>query len=282
MKNFKLGVMLESFQLPAKEAILSAKELGADGLQIRSTDGEFAPQNMTQDKKQELLSMLSDNGLSVSALCGDFGMGFGKKERNEELVEKSKRVVDLALTLGTNIVTTHIGVVPSDPNHDRYKIMQEACFALAEYADSQNAHFAVETGPETAKTLKAFLDSLNSHGVAVNLDPANFVMVTGDNPVEAVDTLSDYIVHTHAKDGIKLLDRDPEIIYGVKESEMLLDSAFREVPLGEGNVPFLDYLKALKAIGFDGYLTIEREVGENPKADILKAASFLKELDALL
>ena len=37
-------------------------------------------------------------------------------------------------------------------------------------------------------------------------------------------------------------------------------------------------IKALKDIGYDGFLTIERECGENPCADIKTAASFLKDL----
>ena len=82
--------------------------------------------------------------------------------------------------------------------------MQEACFELATYADTLDAHFAIETGPETSATLKEFLDSLNSTGVAVNLDPANLRMVTGDDPVTAVHNLQRYIVHTHAKDGNRL------------------------------------------------------------------------------
>ena len=279
MKDFKLGVMLESFQLPWKEAVSCAAQLGADGVQIRATDGEFSPSVMTAERKKELLSVLSGNGLEISALCGDLGRGFGNRELNPTLIEKSKRIIDLAKELGTDIVTTHIGVVPGDPNHDRYKIMQEACFALAAYADSCQAHFAVETGPETSLTLKGFLDSLGSTGVAVNLDPANLVMVTGDDPVQAVENLKKYIVHTHAKDGRKLLDRDPEIIYGVSEAEMLQDTAFIELPLGEGDVPFPAYLAALKGIGYNGYLTIEREVGANPKADIMTAAQYLKKLN---
>ena len=63
-----------------------------------------------------------------------------------------------------------------------------------------------------AARLKKFLDSLLSRGVAVNLDPANLVMVTDDDPVEAVYTLKDYIVHTHAKDGILLKKTDPKVI----------------------------------------------------------------------
>ena len=37
-----------------------------------------------------------------------------------------------------------------------------------------------------------------------------------------------------------------------------------------------EYIDALKAIGYDGFLTIEREVGDNPKADITMAVDFLK------
>ena len=173
-------------------------------------------------------------------------------------------------------MTTHIGVVPSDPGHERYKVMQEACFQLAEYADSLKAHFAIETGPETSAVLKGFLDGLHSTGVAVNLDPANLVMVTGDDPVQAVYNLKDYIVHTHAKDGRRNFYRDPEEVYGLVEAEMLASPSFVELPLGTGGVDFENYLKALDEIGYHGFLTIEREVGEEPEKDIRTAVEFLK------
>lgn len=100
-------------------------------------------------------------------------------------------------------------------------------------------------------------------------------MVTGDDPVKAVHTLKDYIVHTHAKDGRKLLDSDPEVIYGMVESEMLADKAFIELPLGDGDVDFTNYLKALEEIGYKGFLTIEREVGGDPEKDIITAKDYL-------
>ena len=212
MYQFPIGVMLESFRLPTPEAVKKAAEVGAKGIQMYSTNGEHAPENMTPAKCAELLDMLKSYGLRFSALCGDLGHGFGNAELNPSLIEKSKRIVDLSLTLECGIVTTHIGVVPQDPGHDRYKIMQDACYQLAEYADSVGARFAVETGPETSADLKKFLDSLGgTKGVGVNLDPANLVMVTGDDPVAAVHNLKDYIVHTHAKDGVMLHRGNPEI-----------------------------------------------------------------------
>lgn len=276
MYNFPIGVMLDSFKLETKKAIKKAADIGAKGLQMYATSGEHSPENLNTSKRKELLDMVKSNGLVFSALCGDLGQGFGNKEKNPELLEKSKRIVELAKELETDIITTHIGVVPNDKNHERYKIMQEACFSLSRFADGMNAHFAIETGPEIAITLKGFLDGLNSKGVAVNFDPANFVMVTGDDPVKAVYTLKDYIVHTHAKDGRRLFINDPEIVYGIIEEEIQKGNSFIELPLGEGDVDFDNYLKALEEIGYKGFLTIEREVGEKPEQDIKNAVTFLE------
>ncbi len=277
MYNFPIGVLLESFRLPLDEALDKAAELGFKGVQIYATTGAQAPENLSASQRKELLDKIKSRGLVVSALCGDLGKGFTDSDLNPELVEKSKRILDLAKDLETDIVTTHIGVVPEDKSNPRYAVMEAACGQLAEYADSLNAHFAIETGPEKAVTLKSFLDGLHSRGVAVNLDPANFVMVTGDNPVDAVYTLKDYIVHTHAKDGKRLFYRDPEVVYGLRKDVIVEDESFIELPLGKGEVPFADYLKALEDIGYKGFLTIEREVGENPSADITLARDFLRE-----
>lgn len=278
MYQFPIGIMLDSLKMNTKDAIETAAKLGANGLQMYAVSGEFAPENLSTAKRRELLDMVKSNGLVFSALCGDLGMGFGDREKNPALIEKSKRILDLALDLETNIVTTHIGVVPGDSSHPRYQIMQDACFELSRYADSIKAHFAIETGPETSAVLKGFLDGLGSCGVGVNLDPANLVMVTGDDPVQAVYNLKDYIVHTHAKDGIKLKDSDPEVIYGIIEDVIQQGDVFKELPLGEGNVPFEKYLAALEDIGYKGFLTIEREVGADPCADIGKAVAFLQKL----
>lgn len=277
MYNFPIGIILNGFWKGESDEILAkAASLGVNGVQLCATHGANSPKELVGEKRRNLLNLVKSHGLCFSALCGDFGRGFGNPELNPQLIEDSKRILDLAKDLETNIVTTHIGVVPKDKNHDRYKIMQEACGELAEYADSIDAHFAVETGPETAVVLKGFLDSLHSHGVAVNLDPANLVMVTGDDPVQAVYTLKDYIVHTHAKDGVKLFDKDPEITYGIIEEEIKTGRAFKEKPLGEGNVDFDNYLKALEEVGFRGFLTIEREIGEDIEGDIRKGVDFLK------
>lgn len=278
MGRFPIGVIIDSFRTDIPTAVKKAAEVGAQGIQVYATRGEMAPENMNAQRIADFKALVADNGLVISALCGDLGGGFGNKEENPGKVERSKRILDLAKELGTNVVTTHIGVVPTDSSIDRYKVMQEACFELSRYADEIGAHFAIETGPETSAVLKCFLDSLGSTGVGVNLDPANLVMVTGDDPAGAVYNLQKYIVHTHAKDGKQLYYKDPEIIYGLVKDSLVTGPSFLEVPLGEGQVPWEKYLNALEDIGYKGFLTIEREVGDDPANDIRSAVEFLEKL----
>ena len=282
MTDFQIGVMIDSFRLGLKEGIRKARQVGASGIQISANQGEMAPENVNTGQRKAILDEIRSNGLVVSAVCGDLGgHGFARQADNVWKIEKSRQIMDLALDLDTNVITTHIGVVPDQDTHPRWKILQDACETLGEYGDRVGAFFAIETGPEKASTLKRFLDSLSSRGVKVNFDPANLVMVTGDDPVKAVHTLKDYIVHTHAKDGILKKKDDPERIYnffaegGIED--LNLQEFFIETPLGMGQVNFDEYLKALAAVGYKGFLTIEREVGGNPESDIRLAVEFLNQ-----
>lgn len=276
MYNFPIGVMLDSFRKSPKEALLLAAASGADGIQLYATHGELAPENMDAAARRDFRSRTADAGLKISAVCGDLGCGFANAALNPELIRRSKLIMELAKELGTDIVTTHIGVVPTDKKAERYAIMQDACGELARYANDLGSHFAVETGPERSEVLKEFLDSLGSKGVAVNFDPANLVMVAGERPETAVKNLGEYIVHTHAKDGRQIFYRDPEVIFGIKPDDGIKQPSFEELPLGEGDVNFPQYLTALEATGYRGYLTVEREVGNDPCGDINKAVKYLR------
>ena len=276
MYPFKIGAIIDSFRRPFPEAMKIAHSLGIEGIQVYAVGGDMAPENMTPDKQKAFLDLCAANELKISALCGDLGKGFTNPELNPMLIERSKRIVDLAKKLGTNIVTTHIGQVPEDDTCETYAIMQKACLELAEYADSVDAHFAIETGPEPAKRLCKFLDTLGSTGVAVNLDPANLVMCVDDDPAEAVRTLKRYIVHTHAKDGISLV-HSKEALNSEAAIQAAAGARWLELPLGQGGVNWDAYLAALDEIGYKGFLTIEREVGKDPVGDIGIAVNFLKD-----
>lgn len=256
----KIGVIPDSFQVPFKEAIILAKDIGATGIQPYVTKGEMAPENLSRFDREDIVKSVKALGLEFSAVCADFGMHFNEYGKNEEDIKRTMTMMDLARDLGTNIITTHIGKVPEDENCEEYFNIVKTIETLGKYGDKTGVRFATETGPEKAIYLKKIIEKADTKSAKVNLDPANFVMCCGQDPVEAVELLKDYIVHTHAKDGV-----------------MNPDGTHTEYKLGDGDVPFREYLTALKNAGYDGYLTIERERGATRFDDIKHAVHFLNE-----
>lgn len=277
----KLGVITDCLKQPVREAVLTAKMLGMTGVQIYATKGDFSPEVLDAQARAEFCAFLRENGTEISALCGDMGgYGFEIEADNAARVKKTCAIIDLAVDLGTRIVTTHIGAIPSDDTNPRFGVMQRALTECGIYAKEHGVTLAIETGPEPAPVLLHFLEGTQG-GVGVNLDPANFVMVTGQDPADAVDLLGKYIVHTHLKDGKKCnSDLTPEQIYhafavgGVDALNAC--RSFEELPIGEGAVPWDRYLAALRRAGYDGYLTVEREAGDQPLEDIRRAAEFIR------
>lgn len=279
----KIGIITDCFKKSHFEGIKIASNLQLDGVQIYATTGEFSPESLTEEDKAAYKNLLCEKDLVISALCADMGgYGFEIASDNPERIEKTKKIIDLACEFDTKVITTHIGVIPEDKTNPRYKIMLDALTECGIYAKEKGITLAIETGPEKAKTLLAFIEDTKG-GIGVNLDPANFAMVTGQDPVEAVYLLRDYIVHTHAKDG-KMLDKtqDPTQVYhafatgGVEALNAC--KGFEETPLGEGDVDWKNYIKALAEIGYEGFLTIEREGGDDPRKDMEMAVDFLRKL----
>ena len=240
----KIGVIPDCFRLPVREGIKKAAELGVEGIQPYATRGDLDPKNLSRTGRDDVKRFVSELNLTISALVGDFGgHGFTDSKTVDWRVGRTKEVIDLAVDLGVDVVTTHIGVVPEDETAAEWKAMTQALPEVGTYAADRGVVLATETGPEPAALLKRLLDSIGNPGLKVNYDPANLVMVAGDDPVAGVGILSGYIVHTHAKDGVKTED------------------GYRELPLGEGDVDFAEYLQALMSIGYTGFFTIERGGG---------------------
>jgi sugar phosphate isomerase/epimerase len=260
--------MTTSFRKPFYEALEASAALHVEGVQIWATNltyydpdhavGELDPELTTEADRKKLLETLARLGMEISALCGDLGRGFVRPDHIAEDVEKTKRMMDLAKALGVKVLTSHIGRIPEDRSDPGWATAMKALEEIGAYGDQVGVDFASETGPESGAALAEFLRGLKAKSIKVNYDPANMVM-GGFDPVQGVYDLKNFISHTHAKDGI-----GPGPNRG-------------EVPLGEGEVPWPRYLRALQEIGYDSYLTIEREVGDDPAADIVTAAKFLRE-----
>ena len=255
--TLQIGVFADNLKLPLRDGIRKAAELGVSSFQMFTTSGEVLPENMPAAQRAEFRDFFAELGLRLSATCADFGHGFVDAEKNAALIPALRAQVDLAVDLGVRIITTHIGTVPAEPDAT-WEVLRAALNQIGAYAADHGITLATETGPESGPVLRALLDTLDTDAVRVNFDPANLTM-QGFDLDEALDALLPYIVHTHAKDGY----RDP--------------GKWREAPLGTGDVDWPHYIARLKAAGYTGAFTIEREAGDDPIGDVEKAIAFLRQ-----
>lgn len=284
----KIATFADWFGVGTINGIKQSAELGAEGVQLQAWR-ELNPFEITREKIRDVKKAAEDCNQTITALCGELSAvtpgvhGLQSAEHNPMQIDYLKKVFDMAAQLNCNVVTTHLGVIPEDKNSATYEVMLDACSRLSRYAADMDAWLAIETGPEPITRLCGFIDNCDGGRVAVNYDPANLVMVTNDDEVKGVYTAGMRIVHTHAKDGIMKKYAGPEHVYdifaeGGIDALASISELFAETPLGKGSVRWAEYIQALRDIGYDGFLTIEREVRENAAADIALAIEFLKKL----
>ena len=280
----KIGVLIPEISANLPEMLEKMAGIGAEGVQFYVKNKHYDLTGCTAEELRQLKKRIDNLGLELPAICGELGgHGFQIREENPQKLATLKHIIDMAEILETPVVSTHIGVIPDDTESPIFKAVLEAMTEAGIYAKSKGIGIAIETGPETPEVLKMFLD-MTEGGVGANLDPANLVMVHNVNAAHSAEVLKGHILHTHAKDGINLRKCDAMKVYnafaegGFEQLVAESGELFKEVPLGEGNVNFPEYIPALKKAGYDGYLTIEREVGAKPFDDIKMAVAFLKNL----
>ncbi|HEX8236072.1 MAG TPA: sugar phosphate isomerase/epimerase family protein [Abditibacteriaceae bacterium] len=182
-------------------------------------------------------------------------VGLVPEATRKERIAMTQTISQFAQKIGVSRVAAHIGFIPEDPTDQQYPVLVQILQQLCDDVATRGQVFALETGQETAVTLRRFLSDVARDNLRVNFDPANMILYGNDNPLQALPLLAPYIDGVHCKDG-----RWPT------EKNQL----GHETPLGEGDVNIPLWLEKLLETGYRGTLTLEREIsGEQQKRDVL-------------
>jgi L-ribulose-5-phosphate 3-epimerase len=140
----------------------------------------------------------------------------------------------------------HAGFLPDLDDPGRSALLDTLAKA-GHLAQAKGITLAFETGQETAGLLRQTLDDLKAPNLKVNFDPANMLLYDMGDPIQAVEILGPDIRSVHVKDAIR---------------PTVAGEWGQEVPLGMGEVDIPRFLKTLRAVGYNGPLMVEREVGD--------------------
>ncbi len=230
----------------------------------------------TDENAETIKSAVEETGIEISTFWagwrgpqswnfyeGQYELGLVPDEYRADRLEDLMMAADFANKLGVKNLATHVGFMPENPGDERYwktiYALRRLCKKLKEYG----IRFLFETGQETPVVLMRAIEDIGTENVGINLDTGNLILYGKANPVDALDMIGKYVYDLHLKDGLYPTDGR---------------NLGREVRFGDGKANFKEFLPKLKALGYEGSLTIEREIsGEKQIADIIYARDLIKE-----
>ncbi len=256
-----------------EEKIKEVREQGFDNCQLISWNTTL----WSDENAAILKGLFEEHRVEISAFwCGWTGpkvwnftegpttLGLVPEEYREDRIKDLCNGADFAKKLGVKNVVTHMGFIPEDPNDAKFIPLCDAVRKVAEHLEGNGQNLLFETGQETPVAMLRCFETVGKENLGVNLDTANLIMYGKANPVDSLDVFGGKVMNLHAKDGV----------YPVNGHEL-----GKEVKIGTGKVDFREVLKRLYNLGYNSYVTIEREIsGEEQIRDIKDAKKYLEEI----
>ena len=273
MQPLALGVIV-----PGSDPLASlarVQSLGLSTCQMMAPDAAWA----APEKDEQVRAASRDTGVAITCIFHHFPgetytdiptirrmCGLVPAQFRQERLQIARQQADVAAAWGVDTMAAHIGFVPEDREDPEYRAIVLAMREICDYEHELGLRFGLETGQEKSTDLRRFILDVNRRNLGVNFDPANMLLYGADRPLPSLDVIGEFLFGVHAKDG---------------NWPQTPGTLGQEMPLGQGEVNFPAFIAKLKAVGYSGPLTIEREIeGEQQTADILAAIEMLRGLIA--
>jgi sugar phosphate isomerase/epimerase len=253
-----------------------AHELGIPTIQLHAPQAS----SRTPQQAERFLGRLRELGIRLTAVFGGFEgesyadiptvvrtVGLVPPQTRAVRTQEMKEIADFARRLQCDVVALHLGFVPHDKADPGYAQIVEVTRDLCDHCRRNGQWLHLETGQETAEALVQFLGDVGRENLGINFDPANMILYGSGDPIEALRRVGRRVRSVHCKDGT--WSAQPGKEWG------------REVPFGEGDVGAESFLRTLQEIGYDGPLTIEREIPQEPQRQKVEIGRAVEVLTAL-
>lgn len=232
------------------EQIELLNKLGIRFVEFRSAWGtkvlDLSDQQLNLAKQK-----LDAAGIKLSSVGSDLGKIF-ITDPFEAHLERAKHGVEVANFFGAKYIRMFSFFIPEGENPDDYRdeVLRRTKL-MVELAEAGNITLLHENekdiyGDTPARVLD-LMTTIDSPNYRAIIDPANFVQCGFEPATVAWPLLKDYIDYIHCKDALT-----PATLQDIGEV----------VPSGEGDGQFPELIQALKAAGYEGFLSIEPHLGD--------------------
>jgi len=236
-------------KVPVDEALAHLAGLGFDGVELTVIPG-YTTELIKLDavERSRIRRLLEKHHLLLPAIAAHSSLVSDDTATHAANMARLKGAVDLAVELAQEDTMPAVNTTPGGKPEEWDTIrdlLVERTRELVEYAQARSVTIAMEPHVSavinTPEKVLQLLELVDSPYLKVNFDISHFDIV-GLTIQDTVAALAPHTAHTHVKDQ---RGRVPNY-------EFLIP--------GEGDFDYLNYLKAMQAHGYDGFITVEVSV----------------------
>lgn len=260
MNSIRIGLCAASLSLKLRQALTFIQKTGAAGIELDAA-GELAPRQLSETGRRQLRHLLASHNLDLAALACPLRFGLDTLENQEARIDHVRQAMTLAADLGPRRLILAAGKIAADEQDPGRVRLTEGLTALGQHGDRIGVMLALESGVDGPDLQEKLLAAIDSGSLAVNYDPAGLLM-NGQDPFAAARLFGRRIVHVRARDARTVLS----------------GRTAQEVPLGQGDLDWLQLLGTLEEIAYRGWLVIQRTGSTDPLGEARAGIDFFKKI----
>lgn len=234
-----------------EQCIEAAQRYGYEGLELRLLDGEVISSNLNSEQRQRIRIGASRAGIPIIGLDTSVRIAQPHTQSRTEQIREGIALLELAHDLEVPIIRVFAGPPVETTEAEAVSSAVATLEPLVLRGHELGISIALETHDafSSSALVAQVLKQVRDPSIGALWDFLHPYRL-GESPQQTVQQLSGHLLHIHIKDG----QRPQE-----QETEWTLTL------LGEGDVPTQDMLTALRATGYDGWLSVEWEKKWHPE-----------------
>lgn len=261
-----------------------------------SLHGHLDLDSILSDGPEPVRALFDDNGIELTALAPMINLLTLDDDLRRQRITVMEKTIDAAAALGCPTVVTYTGsgngmyfyglpgvgdAHPSNTVTENLARYVEVYGPLAERAEDRGVRIAFETAgrgggegniAHNPELWEAMFAALPSPAIGLSFDPSHLLWLGIDDTPGLIREFGSRIFHVDGK--------DCEIVRDRLRRQGILGSGWWRYRLpGNGELDWVAIVSALRAIGYDGTISIEQEDDLDPGYDaVARSARYLHEV----
>lgn len=246
---------------PLEEALKRISKIGYEGVEFISLRPHAFPTDLDKKDRQAIVRLMKSLDLELAAFANysmtiGLNMASGNEKIRASAIQYLKDCINLAYDLGSKITMLIPGtVMQGTPYKQAWSWTVEGLMECMSLAEDKDMIIALEPAFSLLNSTERTMEMIKEIGSKKGMVCLDTLLAysLGESPTECVRKLGKAITHIHVWDG----------------------SLGAPVPPGKGHLNFELFIKALKEIGYDGYLSVELPPVIDPDALAFESKKYL-------